>query len=362
MKLLHKLLFAIALLMMACGIWFALGKPWPKSGSNDDSEPYRAEATRRSIESELTLTGEVAPAFQVDVKPEVGGKVKEIHAIAGQQVKRGDLLVVIDDSDLLTEKASAETEIRGAELEVDKKKGNYERAQQLFESKLISKEVFANLESDLLIAKNSLQKAESRMRTVEDKLRKTRILAPSDGTILDVYVNPGQVVVGAASVNSGTSLMNFADLSKLLINSHVNQMDYSKVSPGAAAEVLMADDVENPVRAQVDFIAPVATVKSSIKGFEIQATVQDPANRLKPGMSVSMTVVLGKADNSVTVPIAAVFGDGGDRVVYVRNGTNVEKRRVSVGITNLSFAEITAGLAEGEEILLVEPRTAGGKS
>jgi len=79
-------------------------------------------------------------------------------------------------------------------------------------------------------------------------------------------------------------------------------------------------------------------------------------------MSVSMTVVLGKADNSVTVPIAAVFGDGGDRVVYVRNGTNVEKRRVSVGITNLSFAEITAGLAEGEEILLVEPRTAGGKS
>ncbi len=324
-----------------------------------------AQAERRNIASKLLLSGEVIPAFQVDVKPEVGGKVKSLDVETGQQVKQGDLLAVIDDTDLLTEKSASETEIAGAQLSVDKNRGNFQRAKALFDEKLISKEVYANLEADLLISENSLLKAESRMRSVEDRLSKTRIVAPADGTILDIPVNEGQVVTAAASVNSGTMLMTFADLSRLLIDTHVNQMDVGKVKSGQEITIQMQGTDARKIKARVAFVAPLATVKNNIKGFQVQARILDNEGRLKPGMSVSMTVPIGEAKDAVSVPIAAVFSENDENVVYVkssREGQVADRRVVTIGLANLTFAEITSGLQEGEEILLVNPRLLNSNS
>ncbi|MGC1480448.1 MAG: efflux RND transporter periplasmic adaptor subunit [Chthoniobacterales bacterium] len=328
-------------------------------------EDLLALAERRDLESTLLLSGEVIPAFQVDVKPEVGGKVQKIYFKTGDHVRRGDLLAVIDDTDLMTEKEAALTEIAGAELNVDKNRGNYDRAKALFDEKLISKEVFANLEADLRISENSLLKAESRLQSVEDRLDKTRIVAPADGTILNLPVNEGQVVSAAASVNSGTLLMTFADLSRLLIDTHVNQMDVSKVQAGQRISVKIQGGDENPINAIIEFVAPLATVKNNIKGFQVEAEILENQGRLKPGMSVSMSVPVAEAENAVSVPIAAVFSENDEKVVYVRSkrsGQAADRRKVTVGLSNLSFAEITSGLDEGEEILLINPRLLNSNS
>ncbi|MFZ4775874.1 MAG: efflux RND transporter periplasmic adaptor subunit [Terrimicrobiaceae bacterium] len=343
----------IVMAVIAFAAWQGwLRLPDSKSGK---SETPTSTATRESVAPKLFLSGEITPAFQVDVKPEVGGKVKNIHVIPGQVVTKGDLLVTIDDTDLLNEKAAAETEIEGANLAVAKTRGNYERAKALYEQKLISKEVFANLEADFKISENTLEKAQRKLQTVNDRLSKTRILSPGSGTILDVYVNEGQVVVGAASVNSGTVLVLFADLSRLLINAHVNQMDAERLSVGQEMAIRFSDDDEKGSRAKIEFIAPVATVKSNIKGFEVQAVIEENQGRLKPGMSVSMDVPVGLAESVVTVPVSAVFKEKDQKVVYVRKGAEVQRRVVAVGLTDMSRAEIKSGLEEGEEILLIDP-------
>jgi RND family efflux transporter MFP subunit len=344
----------VALLVVVSVV--AIWRPWGDKRGNASGADVVAHAERRDIESYLLLTGEVTPAFQVEVKAEVGGKVKQLHVATGQFVKQGEMLVTIDDTDLLTEKSAAETDIEGARLAVEKNRGNYERAKALYEEKLISKEVFANLEADLAIAENTLEKSRSRLRTVEDRLSKTRILAPADGTVLDVLVNEGQVVVAAASVNAGTVLMNFADLSRLLINSHVNQVDAPQLAVGQTMQVEAPDGLEKSIRAKIEFIAPVAVVKNNIKGFEVQAVIEADEGRLKPGMSVSMTVPIRRADRAVAVPVTAVFTENKTSVVYVRKGDVITKRKVVVGVSDLSFAEIKSGLEEGEEILLIEPR------
>lgn len=362
MKGVPRSLFVLAVLLavISAGVW-AFRDRWNEQPKKTP-ENFIATAERRDIESNLLLTGEVTPAFAVDVKAEVGGKVKEIAVLTGQFVRKGELLAVIDDTDLLTEKASAATDIEGARLTVEKNRGNYERAKALFEQKLISKEVFANLQADLAIAENTLEKAKSRQQTVEDKLRKTRILAPADGTVLDIPVNEGQVVVAAASVNAGTILMSFADLSRLMIYSHVNQVDAPRLSPGLSVEVNISDLAEKPVRAHIEFIAPLATVKNNIKGFEVQAVIDENDGRLKPGMSVSMNVPVGHASKAVSVPVTAVFRESKQNVVYVRKGGTTEKRKVVLGVTDLSYAEVKSGLEEGEEILLVEPSGMPSKS
>jgi len=348
-----KILIAVGILSVAFAAWRGwLRLPESKSATADNPT---ATATVDDVAPKLFLSGEITPAFQVDVKSEVGGKVKKIHVVPGQTVSKGDELAVIDDTDLLTEKASAETEIEGANLAVQKTRGNYDRARALFDQKLISKEVFANLEADFKISENTLEKARRKLQIVDDRLSKTRILSPGTGTILDVNVNEGQVVVGAASVNSGTVLLLFADLSRLLINAHVNQMDAGRLSVGQEMTIRFSDDQSDKIKAGIEFIAPIATVKNNIKGFEVQAVIQDNQNRLKPGMSVSMEVPVGHADKVVTVPVAGVFKDKDQKVVYVRKGAAVERRVVGVGLTDMSKAEIKSGLEEGEEILLVDP-------
>jgi RND family efflux transporter MFP subunit len=357
-----RILLAVAVVLGVGAVVVRSINPASDGGEADRRDSLVAAAERRDIESSLLLTGEVVPAFQVDIKPEVGGKVQQIHALTGQYVHRGEPLATIDDTDLLTEKSAAETEIAGAQLAVDKNRGNYERAAALYEEKLISKEVYDNLAADYAIAENTLEKARSRLQSVEDRLRKTRIDAPADGTVLDVLVNEGQVVVAAASVNAGTVLMNFADLSRLLINSHVNQVDAAKLKKGQEIVVNISGAGDETLRAHVEFIAPVATVRNNIKGFQVQALIEDNDGRLKPGMSVSMTVPVAKATGAVSVPVSAIFREEKHRVVYVRKGGQTERRPVEVGITDLGYAEILSGLQEGEEILLSAPPEASGKS
>lgn len=352
----------IAVAALGGGGWYLLGGRAAADAKGEVPASLLATVERRDLSSKLLLSGEVQPASEQEVKPEVGGKVKEIAVQVGQNVKKGDLLVVIDDTDLLTEKRSAETAIEGAQLAADKDRGNYERAKELFDEKLISKEVYANLKADLDISENALLKSKSQLQTVEDKLAKTRIVAPFEGTVLDIKVTEGLVVTAAASVNSGTELMAFANLSKLLIVTNVNQMDVSKLSTGAEVSVNMQGDDSNAVKARIEFVAPLATVKNNIKGFEVQALIEDSKSPLKPGMSVSMTVPVGAAKRAISVPIAAVFKQDNDRVVYVRKGEKTERRKVSVGLTTMSYAEITSGLNEGEEILLVEPSAIAAKS
>jgi len=346
--------FVILVLLATAVLWW-MG--WiPSLNRKHDEKPIpTAKAIRTDITPELPLSGEVKPAFQVDVKPEIGGKIQKIHVIPGQSVKKGDLLVTIDDTDLLNERSAADAEIEGAQLNVQKIRGNYDRARQLHERKLLSEEVFLNLEADYQIALNTLEKSNRRRQTVDDRLSKTRVVAPFDGTILEIPVNEGQVVVGAASVNSGTSLMTFADLSSLLIISQVNQLDASKLNIGQEVVLNCPSSENGDASAKINFIAPLATVKNNIKGFEVRGKIEKNGVGLKPGLSVRVRVPLAKAIDVVAVPLTAVFDQKNDKVAYVLEDGKSERREVKVGIIDNEFAEIRSGVQEGEDVLLVEP-------
>ncbi|MEI9895300.1 MAG: efflux RND transporter periplasmic adaptor subunit [Chthoniobacter sp.] len=303
------------------------------------------------------------PATQLDIKAEVGGKVKKMHVLPGQTVKKGDVLAEIDDSVLLTDKDSALTEIEGAKLAMEKAKKNYERSRDLFEQKLVSLEVFDNTTAEFQIAQNDLVKAQRKLQQVEDQLHFARVVAPSDGTVLTVPVVEGQVIIAAASVNSGTTLMTIADLRKLLVQTHINQVDVARLELSQAVKLRAESLKDLEMEASISFIAPVATVTNNVKGFDVQALIEKPSARLRPGMTVNMTVPIARADDALSVPISAVFkGEGNTKIVYVRKGETTEKRQVKVGVTNIEFAQILQGVDEGEQILLVEPDKAQKRS
>ena len=355
-----RLLLLLIVAGLGGGGLYAYKQEWfGKNGKvplNPLSQAPLVSAEVRDIEFSIQVSGDVQPATQLDVKPEVGGRLKKIHVLPGAKVKAGMLLVEIDDRDILSERDSALTEIEGAQLAVDKTKRNFERAKDLHAQKLISQEAFDNLSSELAIARNSLAKAERRKQLVEDKLSKTKVIAPGDGTVLTVPVVEGQVVISAASVNSGTILMTIADLSRLIVDTHVNQVDVAKLLPKQEVSLSAESIRDESLSAIITFIAPVATVKNAVKGFTVQAAIETASERLRPGMTVQMTIPVANAESALAVPVGAIFkGEGNSRVVYVRDGERTEKRSVKIGVTNTEHAQILQGLKEGEQILLTEP-------
>ena len=336
----------LLLLLAGCG----------ENAGRTERDTPTARADRRDISEEIRLSGEVSPAFQGEIKPEVGGKLRVVHASTGQEVKEGELLFVIDDSDLQIERSSAEVDIDGAQVTVEKLAGNLGRARELFEGKLISKEVYENLDADHRLAENALQRAQRRLETVDDRIAKTRIPAPADGTILSVPVIAGQIVVPAVSVNAGTTVAILADLSTLIVDAHVNQLDIGKVRDGDTVEVFGGAADALRASAKINFIAPLATAKNNVKGFTVQAVLAGHTADFRPGMTVSIRLPLASATNAVSVPVGAVFESRSGKVVYVSrpDGTS-EPRTVEVGAADLFHAEILSGLQEGESVLLSRP-------
>lgn len=368
-----KKAFAIIVLLAVAAVAFRFFQgghpaalPWSRvSEPAPDAIPSRYVATAevRDVDYSINVTGDVAPEFQLEVKSEVGGKVKTLRVEPGQTVKAGDLLCEIDDTDLQNQKASVMTEIAGGQLGVDRAAQHFNRGRELFKAKLITKEAYDNLESDYEIAKNELAKSQRKLQTVNDQIQKARIVAPSDGTVLQVQVIEGQVVVPAASVNSGTTLMKIADLSKLLVNTYVNQVDVSRLQLKQVVKITMESVKSESMEGRITFIAPVADIKNGVKGFQIMAAIVKPSPGLRPGMMVNLTVPVAHADQVVAVPISSVFrGDGDKRIVYVLEGESPAAREVTVGVDSLDFTEIKTGLKAGERILTVEPRVFTKKS
>jgi len=355
---------AIAAAALAGGGWWLVSSGLlSKASATTAGDRFIARAEKRDIDFSVEVSGDVTPANQLEVKSEVSGKIKALHVEVGDEVKSGELLAEIDDRDLMTEKQSIITEIDGAKLEVDKDRRNFERAKELHDSKLISQEQYDNLSSEYDLAQNSLVRAERKLAILEEKLSKTKVTSPMDGTVLTRPVLQGQVVIAAASVNSGTTLMTIANLSDLLVETHVNQIDVAKLKQDQEVKLRAESLKDSDMTGRIRLIAPVATVKNNIKGFQVQAMIENPNPRLRPGMSVNLTVPIDRADDAISVPISAVFkGEGSKKVVYVRNGEETERREVSVGVTNFDYAEIKSGVQEGESILLVEPdrQQAGG--
>lgn len=320
--------------------------------------PRTAKVEKRTLDVAVEAVGEVNPGNQVTVKSEVGGRIAKIHVATGQFVHKGEPLISLDDTDLITERDAAKTEIAGTEVQLQKAQRDHDRLQNLFKSKLVSQENLDDARTTLDLARNDFEKAQKKLQAVEDKLKKIRIAASFDGTVLNVLITEGQVVSSATSVSQGTDLMTFADLNQLLIRAHINQVDVAKVQPKQQVSITVNSLPGVTFEGQVVLIAPVATVKNGIKGFSVDVLIAHSDPRVRPGMNANLRYPVAHVVGALCVPISAVFVEDKDEAVYIQKGDKNERRIVTVGETDFQYAQITTGVKENEIVLLERPKPA----
>ncbi|MBI5801570.1 MAG: efflux RND transporter periplasmic adaptor subunit [Verrucomicrobia bacterium] len=354
--------------------WKAAAKA--EDATKKSARPTTAVVTPRNISFAISAAGEITPAEQVSVRPEVSGRIDTLSVDLGDKVKKGDLLFALDDTDLKTEREQRMIEIEGSRLQVtgarlamEKSQLNFNRTKDLFASKLLSQEVFDNAHNELDVArnahdisKNNLERSQKGLQLVEDKLAKTKIAAPFDCTILTRPVSVGQAVSGSGGVNSGTEVLTVADLSELIINAHINQADVTRLTVNQKVQIEVEAVSGLKLFGRVDRIAPQATIKNGIKGFSTRIIVKnDEKSGVRPGMTANLTIPLQAADNVLAVPLAAVFSDQGDRFVYVKQADKFARAPVLIGVTDYDYAEVTKGLQGGETVSLITPAEEVGK-
>jgi RND family efflux transporter MFP subunit len=353
--------FIILIVILSVGFGGYAIWNWQKTRQAPASpaRPTTAAIELRNINFAVTAAGDIGPDDMVSVRPEINGQISELPVDIGDRVTKGTVLCALDDRDLQTERATRATEIEGAKLQLEKAKRNFERNKELHDNHLVSQEVYDDVVTEYELAKNALERAERNLRQVEDKLSKTRIVAPFDCTILTRPVSIGQAVSGSGGVSGGTEIMTVANLKEMIITAHMNQADVPRLKQGQQVDVEVEAVPGLKMKGTVERIAPQATIKNNIKGFATQIRLKNLDERVRPGMTANMTIPLQSAQNAVSIPIAAIFSDQGDRYAYVKKETGeFELRPIQIGVADFQYAEVLNGLQAGEVVSLVRPENA----
>jgi len=358
-----NILTVIVILGLAGGAyWFWKNHAATGNGGRVAARPTTAEVIQTNINFAVNAAGEISPAEQVSVRPEINGRIETLPVDLGDRVKKGDLLFKLDDAELQQQRASNLTDIERAKLELEKAERDFKRAQQLRNDKLISQELFDDTRTAYQLAKNALERSQRDLAIIEERLTKTEVRAPFDCTVLTRPVSIGQAVSGSGGVGGGTEVLTIADLTSMVINAHVNQADVPRLKVNQRVEVSVEAVAGLSVTGVVERIAPQATIKNNIKGFAARILLKNVDPRIRPGMTANVKIPVASADNVTAVPLAAVFTEKNpetgqyERFVYVQHGGTFEKRNVKVGVADYFFAEIQGGLAAGEIVSLELPK------
>ncbi len=328
----------------------------------------------RVIQSSVLASGKLVHEEEVKLTTEEIGRVTAIYVEEGQKVKRDELVLQIDDQRLraAVEQGQAavrmqEIAIQRQQLEVENLRTQWQRSKGLHERNLIDENSFVtatnNLkiaEVDLMSSRESLQQARAQLDQQDDRLAKTRVYSPIDGTVTTLDIKVGETAIASSTNIPGSSLMTIANPASIHTEVNVDEADIANVEIGQMARVFAIAYPDQPVNGVVESIAVSAKVAEGQQGqsFAVKIRLLEPEKiTLRPGMTCRAEIFTATKGGVLAAPIQAILveedltTDIVRREVFVNRDGRVSKVAVEVGIADDSYQEIVNGLAAGDEVV-----------
>ena len=381
-----KKLFLIAALVVAAAAvaWYVL------RADQGDGIAYLTEPViTGDLVKTVNATGEVGAVQLVSVGAQVGGQIKKLHVVLGQDVKKGDLIAEIDSvpqlNQLETDKAKLESytsQLAAKKVALKIAKTKYDRELQLKKRDASSKESLEDAENAYALAKAEVTELESLIRqsqiavnTDEVNLGYTRITAPLDGTIVSVPVDEGQTV----NANQTTpTIVQIADLDKMELKIEISEGDITAVKPGMPIKYTILSDPETVYDATLTSIDPGLTTltdgsykTTSSTGSSASSSASSSSNNavyyygkalidnkggpLRIGMTTQTMITVANAENALLAPVVAVTARDGKKYVRVLNAAGQpEEREVTTGLSDGIHIQILSGLKAGDDVITAQ--------
>ncbi len=335
---------------------------WSLSGKGTEAET--AEAVKDDIQKYVEEVGEVKCENATDVYLEGSGLIKTIAVEENQPVKKGELLMMMDQEQTSIGLQNAEEMLRSASARYAAGDEAFRTALKDYNNTRFLAEEGAASQWELTQKEAALKSAEAVRSAYQAEMEQARlnvqnnslslskqqILSPIDGTVLEKNVKVNELGT------PGTAAFVIGNGDDVEIETKILADDVADIKAGDKAEIITRTDEKRTIEGVVTKIAPTATDEISslgVKQKKVAVTIipAESAVSLKLGSEVDVKVITETKKGVIVVPAGAVFDYRGDSCIFTVEGGKAILRKVETGIRNESFAEVTEGLKPGEIVL-----------
>ena len=340
-------------LLVMCSTFPGCGGTGPEEKSNSKSIA-KAEGARttyktkmimaQKISDEVRAIGTVQAYQEVQISPEISGKIKKILLTVGDHVKRGDFLVEIDDETRQIALTQKKALLKKAEATRKKALKDAQKGGSLFKQGVISDSESDDIELDKQIADADLDLARADVMKAEKELRDTKIIAPFDGKVALEEVEIGKMVT------PGQNLLTLVDLTRVKILVTISELDIAKISVGSEVEVVIDSFPERHFSGRVETVGLKAD--DATRTFPVEIVVLNEEENLLSGMVARVTITSKEPKEVIIIPKRAVRTEKGTMVAYVMNQGKVEQRRLYLGKEIGEQVIVEKGLVKGDTLIV----------
>jgi membrane fusion protein (multidrug efflux system) len=289
-----------------------------------------ALVNKQNVSLNFDAVGTIEAVESITVVSEIDAAVVNLPFVEGSRVEKGDLIAQLDDSQLIAE-------VNRAEALYMQNQTTYKRIKAIVDQK-------AGTPQDLDDATASLKVAEANLSVARSRFIKTRIVAPFDG-----IVGTRKVSVGTF-LRAGQAITELANLDQIRIEFSAPERFIAQLKKGAEVTVSTPVYPEYKVLGKIIAIEPVLNPET--RTVQVVALVQNPGQKLHPGMSANVSVLLSERPDALTIPNEAVFAAGDQSFVFVvKPDSSVARVPITMGLQLPDVVEVVQGLEAGGEVV-----------
>ncbi|MHB0927278.1 MAG: efflux RND transporter periplasmic adaptor subunit [Gallionellaceae bacterium] len=361
-RLLKYLPYLAVLLLLAVAAWY-FTRPEPVRVQLVKAERGMVEATVSN-----TRAGTVKACRRAKLAPPVGGQIAHLLVKKGERVKAGQVLLELWNDDLHAQALLAEQQLATTTTRIDEvctvaeqSRNAATRARQLHERGFISAEGLERAEADAkakqascAAARSEIAQSRSRIDVAQAGLRRMVLRAPFNGIIADISGELGEYATPSPPGIPTPPAIDLIDDSCMFVSAPIDEVDAANIKAGQASRIVLDAIKGKSFAGKVKRVAPyVLELEKQARTVEVEVEFIEPptAENLLVGYSADVEIVHASHEKVLRIPTQTLLE--GKRVLLYRISDGVlEERVVATGLANWEYTEITAGLNEGDQIVV----------
>ena len=360
MKKLSKVWVVVAIVaIIAVAVWAFSGGKKEQQISFDT-----APVASANIQNSITATGTIEPVTSVTVGTQVSGIVSKLYVDYNSVVKKGQVIAELDKTNLLSQLATAKTQLATAQSQLNYQTANYKRYQTLFHKGLVAADDYDNAKLSYRQAVEQVASAKEEVQRAQTNLGYATITSPIDGVVLSKSVEEGQTV--AASFSTPELFTIAQDLTNMQVVADVDEADIGDVKEGERVSFTVDAYPDDTFEGTVKQVRQEATTTNNVVTYEVVISAPNADLKLKPGLTANVTIYTAERKGVLAVPSKAlrftptketvgkmkiVDVQGAKNKVWIIEGNSIVAYKVNIGMADGTNTQIIGGVQAGIKVV-----------
>jgi RND family efflux transporter MFP subunit len=353
------IIYALILVAVVGGYYYYKNK----QSSTSQVKYVTATAEKGTLTSSISASGNVIVDQSSNIDPTISGTVAGLAVNIGDKVTKGQFLFNIVNDDLFVAVSKSAASLAQARSSLENAKASKKQASADFNDAQVKKSGKSYADKEALkkkkdatedavaSAEQNLIAAQADLSNQRSSAAERKVISPIDGTVNAVNVKNGDDLSKISSGSTRQVPIIIGDLGTMKAQVQVNEVDIANVSVGQ--KVMMKMDALNNFESsgKVEKMDSLGTVSSGVVTYNVTIDFDSLDSRIKPGMSISSSIITDVKQNVLIVPSSAVKIQNGTNYVEVLNGATPEQKDVTTGASNSMDMEIVSGINAGDKVV-----------